>query len=135
MNTVILIGRLTKDVELRYTANEVPVATFTIAVNREYKNANGEYETDFINLVAFQQSAKLLSEYTHKGDLIGVKGRIQTRNYEDDKGKHYITEVLVEKITFLSQNKKEKVEEKKQKEDPYKEFGEIVENDNMELPF
>lgn len=111
MNTVILIGRLTKEVELRYTEKELPIANFTIAINRDYKNENGEYETDFINCVAFQQSAKLMGEYTHKGDLIGVKGRLQTRNYEDKEGKkHYITEVIAERITFLQAKKEEKNE-------------------------
>ena len=107
-NIVILIGRLTKEVELRYTEKELPIANFTIAINREYKNENGEYETDFINCVAFQQSAKLMGEYTHKGDLIGIKGKLQTRNYEDKEGKkHYVTEVITERITFLQQKKEE----------------------------
>ena len=115
MNTVILIGRLTKEVELRYTEKELPIANFTIAINRDYKNEKGEYETDFINCVVFQQSAKLMGEYTHKGDLIGIKGRLQTRNYEDKEGKkHYITEVIAERITFL-QTKKE--------DNPYKDMS------------
>ena len=120
MNTVILIGRLTKEVELRYTEKELPIANFTIAINRDYKNENGEYETDFINCVAFQQSAKLMGEYTHRGDLIGVKGRLQTRNYEDKEGKkHYITEVIVERITFL--------QTKKEEDNPYKDMSVKVE--------
>lgn len=107
MNKVILVGRLTKEIEVRYTEKEIPVVNFTVAINRDYKNQNGEYETDFINCIAFQQSAKFMSEYLHKGDLIGVVGKIQTRNYEDEKGKHYITEIIVEKVRALSKAKNE----------------------------
>ncbi len=108
MNKVILVGRLTKEIEVRYTEKEIPVVNFTVAINRDYKNQNGEYETDFINCIAFQQNAKFMSEYLHKGDLIGVVGKIQTKNYEDKEGKkHYITEVIVERITSLQNKKKE----------------------------
>ena len=108
MNYVVLAGRLTKDVDLRNTSNNKIVGSFTLAVQRYFKNADGVYEADFINCVVFGKSAETLSEYTEKGDLIGVNGRIQTRNYEDDKGKkHYITEVVVEKISFLQQKKKD----------------------------
>ena len=127
MNKVFLIGRLTKDIELKYTEKETPIVSFTLAVNRDYKNKNGEYEADFINCIAFQQSAKFMSEYLHKGDLIAIEGKIQTRNYENEKGKHYITEIITEKVRALSQTKKEN--------DPYKEMGNKVEQDNMELPF
>lgn len=129
-NTVILIGRLTKNIEIRYTEKEMPIGNFTIAINRQYKNINGEYETDFINCVVYSQIAKTMAEYTVKGDLIGVKGRLQTRTYEDKEGKkHYITEVIAEKITFL-QNKK--------KEEPKIIDGKtpiVVDTEQFELPF
>lgn len=107
MNTVILIGRLTKDCELKYTANETPVATFSIAVNRDYKNDKGEYEADFINCKVFGSIAETVSKYSKKGDLLGVSGRIQTGSYEKDGHKVYTTEVICKKITFLQQKKEE----------------------------
>lgn len=107
-NTVILVGRLTKNIEVRYTQNEKAIGNFTLAVQRQNKNDKGEYEADFINCVAFEQGAKYLEKYSTKGDVLGIKGRIQSRNYEDKEGKkHYITEVVVEKVTILSSKKKE----------------------------
>ena len=107
MNKIILTGRLTKDLELRYTENNKAIGTFSIAINRDYKNDNGEYETDFINCVVFNQIAETMSKYTHKGDLIGIIGRLQSRTYEDKENKkHYVVEVMVEKVEFL-QTKKE----------------------------
>ena len=146
MNKVCLIGRITKDPEIRYTANDIAVATFSLAVNRTFKNADGEYEADFINCVAFRNSAELLSKYVYKGDQLGIEGHIQTRNYDDKDGKKvYVTEVLVDSLDFL-QNKREQSNDTKITEtttqaateavDPYKDFGEIVENDdNLDLPF
>lgn len=107
MNTVILIGRLTKDCELKYTTNETPVATFSIAVNRDCKNDKGEYEADFINCKVFGSIAETVSKYSKKGDLLGVSGRIQTGSYEKEGHKVYTTEVICKKITFLQQKKEE----------------------------
>lgn len=110
MNQTILIGRITKDLELRTTTNGIAVSQFTIAVNREVKNANGNYDTDFINCIAFRKQAELLCKYCKKGDLTCVKGRIQTRSYDGQDGtKKYITEVIADKITFLSTKPKEEV--------------------------
>ena len=96
INTVILTGRLTKDIELRRTTSGKTCTSFTLAVNRN------KQETDFINCVAWDKVAELLERYTHKGFQIGVEGRIQTRNYDDRNGKKvYITEVLVNSISFL----------------------------------
>ena len=140
INSVILIGRLTRNIELRYTSNEKAVGNFTLAVNRKYKDSEGNYPTDFIDCVIFGNGAETLSKYTHKGDLLGVEGSIQKRQYEDKEGnKHYATEIMIEKYTFLQTNKKSETtqtatQETKQN-DPYKEFGEIVENENLELPF
>lgn len=111
MNIVIMIGRITKDIEVRYTEKSLAVSNFTIAVRKDYKNVNGEYESDFINCVSFGNIAEYLQKYSNKGDLVGIKGRLQTRKYEDKEGnKKYITEVLVEKVTSLS-SKKEKQNE------------------------
>ena len=106
INTAILTGRLTKDAELKYTGTGTAVASFTLAVDRTFKNANGEKETDFINVVAWRKTAETLATYTKKGSLIGVQGRIQTRNYEGNDGKRvYVTEVLADSFTFLESKK------------------------------
>lgn len=138
INQVLLVGRLTRNIEVRYTSSEKAVGNFTLAINRRFKNQNGEYETDFIDCVIFGKQAETMAQYTKKGDLIGVEGSIQKRAYEDKKGnKRYTTEIMVEKITFLQTNKKsETTQTATQENDPYKDFGEIVENENsLELPF
>lgn len=102
MNVVTLVGRLTKDPELKHTPNGVAVANFTVAVNRPFRNQQGEQEADFINCVAWRKPAENLANFQKKGSLIGVEGSIQTRNYEGQDGKTvYVTEVLVRNITFL----------------------------------
>ena len=102
MNRVVLVGRLTKDPDLRYTPNGVPVATFTLAVNRNFSNQQGERETDFINCVVWRKPAENVANFLKKGSLAGVDGRIQTRNYEGQDGKRvYVTEVLAESVQFL----------------------------------
>jgi single-strand DNA-binding protein len=102
MNRVVLVGRLTKDPELRYTPNGVPVATFTLAVNRTFTNQQGEREADFINCVIWRKPAENVANFLKKGSLAGVDGRIQTRNYEGQDGKRvYVTEVQAESVQFL----------------------------------
>ena len=106
MNKVILIGRLTKETELRKTSNDLSVVANTIAVNRRMKNQAGEYEADFINFVAFGATANLIAQYFKKGDRIGLEGRIQTRSYENQEGNRvYVTEVIVDNIEFLQDKK------------------------------
>ncbi|WML50381.1 single-stranded DNA-binding protein [Neobacillus sp. PS3-34] len=102
MNRVVLVGRLTKDPELRYTPNGVPVATFTLAVNRPFSSQSGEREADFINCVVWRKPAENVANFLKKGSLAGVDGRIQTRNYEGQDGKRvYVTEVQAESVQFL----------------------------------
>jgi single-strand DNA-binding protein len=102
MNKVVLVGRLTKDIELRYTQKGTAVASFTIAIDRRFKNQSGEKETDFINCVAWGAQGETASKYVGKGSQIGVCGRIQTRSYEaNDGGKRYVTEVVCEEIEFM----------------------------------
>lgn len=106
MNKAILIGRLTKNPEIRYTSNNVPCCTFTLAVSRDYTNQEGQREADFINIQVWKNQAENCSKYLTKGSLISVIGRIQTRSYDNEKGeKRYITEVLAEKIKFLDTKK------------------------------
>ncbi|VHJ43293.1 single-stranded DNA-binding protein [Streptococcus pyogenes] len=102
INNIVLVGRMTKDAELRYTASQVAVATFTLAVNRRFKEQNGEREADFINCVIWRQSAENLANWAKKGALIGVTGRIQTRNYENQQEQCvYVTEVVAESFQML----------------------------------
>ncbi|EII2061293.1 single-stranded DNA-binding protein [Listeria monocytogenes] len=102
MNRVVLVGRLTKDPELRYTPAGLAVATFTLAVNRAFTNQNGEREADFIQCVVWRKPAENVANFLKKGSLAGVDGRIQTRNYEDNDGKRvFVTEVVAETVQFL----------------------------------
>lgn len=102
INRVVLVGRLTKDPEFRTTQNDVSVATFTLAVNRNFKNKNGEQQADFINVVVFRQQAENVNNYLSKGNLAGVDGRIQSRSYENKEGQRvYVTEVLADSVQFL----------------------------------
>ncbi|EAD1733370.1 single-stranded DNA-binding protein [Listeria monocytogenes] len=102
MNRVVLVGRLTKDPELRYTPAGVAVATFTLAVNRTFTNQQGEREADFIQCVVWRKPAENVANFLKKGSMAGVDGRIQTRNYEDSDGKRvFVTEVVAESVQFL----------------------------------
>lgn len=108
INNVTVVGRLTRAVDLRYTSNGTAYASFTLATDRPFKNQNGEKETDFINCVMWRKPAENLANYTKKGSLIGVEGRIQTRNYENEQGQRvYVTEVLAERFSFLESAKKD----------------------------
>ena len=101
MNKAILMGRLTRDPELRYTQSNVPVATFTVAVDRRFKNQSGEREADFINCVAWRQQAEFVSKWFTKGRMIAVIGSIQTRKYTDKDGNNRTaTEVIADEISF-----------------------------------
>ncbi|WP_078556378.1 single-stranded DNA-binding protein [Bacillus alkalicellulosilyticus] len=102
INRVILVGRLTKDPELRYTPNGVAVANFTLAVNRPFSNQQGDREADFINCIIWRKQAENVANFLKKGSLAGVDGRIQTRSYDNNEGKRvYITEVVAESVQFL----------------------------------
>lgn len=102
INSTVLVGRLTRDPELKYTGNNVAVASFSLAVNRNFKDANGERETDFINCVIWRQQAENLANWAKKGALIGITGRIQTRSYENQQGQRvYVTEVVAENFQML----------------------------------
>lgn len=102
INNVTLIGRLTRDAELRYTPNNIATAQFNIACNRNFKNANDEYGADFINCVMWREQAERFCNWTRKGMLVGIVGRIQTRNYENQQGQRvYVTEVVAENFQIL----------------------------------
>jgi len=107
LNQTVIVGRIVKEPELRETENGNKVTNITLAVPRSFKNSNGEYDTDFIPCVLWRGVAESATEYCHKGDLIGVKGRIQTRNFEQDESYHQVIELVAEKVTFLSSKIKE----------------------------
>lgn len=101
MNKANLIGRLTKEPELRLTANQKPYCNFTLAIDRKFKDANGQRQADFINCVAWNATAQFISKYFHKGSKIAICGSIQTRTYDKNGQKQYITEVFAEEAEFV----------------------------------
>ena len=105
LNQAVLVGRIVADPELRETDNGSKMSKITLAVPRSFKNSDGNYDTDFISCVLWQGVAENTVEYCRKGDLVGIKGHIQTRSYEVEDEKKYVTEVIAEKVTFLSSKK------------------------------
>ncbi len=102
INRVVLVGRLTKDVELRTTTSNIPVCSFTIAIDNRVAKNSSEKTASFINCVAWQNTAKLISDYCRKGSLVGIEGRLQTRSYEAKDGRKVtLTEVICDSVTFL----------------------------------
>ena len=102
MNKIILVGRLTKDPEVRTTSAGFNTVNFTVAVNRNFKNKDGNYDADFLPCVAFRQTADFISKFFKKGSMISLDGRVQTRNYDaQDGSKRYVTEVVVENVEFV----------------------------------
>ena len=117
INNTVLVGRLTKDVDLRYTQSNVAVATFTLAVNRTFKNENGDREADFINCVMWRQQAENLANLAKKGAVIGVTGRIQTRSYDNQQGQRvYVTEVVAEQFQLLESRNSQSQSQGQQKQ-------------------
>ena len=102
LNQTVIVGRLVSDPELRETDNGNKVTNVTIAIPRSFKNINGEYDTDFVSCVLWKGIAESTANYCKKGDLVGVKGRLQTREYETDNEKRKVVELVAEKVTFLS---------------------------------
>ena len=112
LNQIVLVGRLTKDPELKVTEQGTKMSTITLAVPRNYKNAEGEYDTDFLDCVLWTGVAENTSEYCKSGDMLGIKGRVQTRLIENDDGSRTKrTEIIAEKVTFLSSKSKNKEEQ------------------------
>ncbi len=106
MNNIVLVGRTTKNIELKQNKNNTNYVQFTLAVNRPFKDEQGQQQADFINCVAWNKTAETISNYVSKGTMIGVEGRLQTRSYDNEAGiRQYITEVLVNRFTFLESKK------------------------------
>jgi single-strand DNA-binding protein len=154
MNKVVLIGRLTKDPELRYTQSNIANTTFSIAVDRQYTTQEGKKETDYINIVVWRKQAENVKKYCLKGHLVAVSGSIQTRTYDDKDGKKvYVTEVIADNVQFLESKKVEQQEsvqavegnghyqesnttlEEPSGDEPYIEFGANIELNDDDLPF
>ncbi len=151
MNKALLIGRLTRDPELKYTNNNIPVATFTLAINRPFSNQGGEKQTDFINIVVWRKQAETAKNYISQGSLVAVEGRIQTRSYDAQDGtKRYITEIVADNIQFLESKKQSQMRTKSDEatdfnkndasninieKDPFADFGSNIEISDDELPF
>lgn len=149
MNNVTLVGRITKDPELRTIANGTATCNFTVAVNRTFASSNGEREADFINCVIWRKQAENLCKYCTKGSLVGVTGRIQTRSYDGQDGqKRYVTEVVADNVTFLGSKNSgsndfasqdnfvnNPIETTDVAEDPFKDFGSEVVLSDDDLPF
>ena len=135
MNKVILTGRLTKEIEVEMTSNNKTYIKNSIAVKNDFKNAEGNYDSEFINIVVWGNTAEYLSKYAEKGMKVAIEGRFTTRSYDKSDGtKGYVTEVVCNNIELLN-NKKEKVEtaslsEETQESDPFAEFGEQMEIDD-----
>ena len=130
MNKFIGIGRLTNNNELKETNNGKYYVKNSLAIKNDFKNANGQYDTEFVNIVIWGKSAEILVNYSSKGSLVAIEGRLTTRDYDKNDGtKGYITEVICERIKLL-ENKKENNNETEKSYDPYSEFGEQIEEDN-----
>ena len=149
MNKAIIIGRLTRDPEMRTTTSGINSTTFTVAVSRNYTNLNGERETDFLNCVAWRKQAENIAKYCTKGSQVAVEGRIQTRSYDAQDGtKRYVTEIIADNVTFLGAKGSNVISDNNFvgdsaisdiattdiSEDPYKDFGEVAISDD-DLPF
>ncbi|HIR49138.1 MAG TPA: single-stranded DNA-binding protein [Candidatus Faecimonas gallistercoris] len=161
MNKVFLIGRLTRDPELRYTGSNTAVASFSLAVNRNFTNANGEREADFINIVVWRKQAENVKNYLSQGSQVAIDGRIQTRTYDDQNGqRRYVTEVVADNVEFLgskgsSNNNNASMSQKSSEasptpydfgtnnepkgtdvdSNPFADFGSSIEISDDELPF
>lgn len=143
INRTVLVGRLTKDPELRSTPNGVNVGTFTLAVNRTFTNAQGEREADFINVVVFKKQAENVERYLSKGSLAGVDGRLQTRSYENKDGQRvFVTEVVADSVQFLEpksnnqqQNNSYNAPQNRQQNNPFANANGPIEISSDDLPF
>ena len=153
INSVCLTGRLTKDSDLRYTSEGTATATFSLAVNRQFTNQAGEREADFINCVIWRKSAENFANFTRKGSLVGITGRIQTRNYENKQGQRvYITEIVVDNFSLLESrgahdnsnnsggqqhqgNNQQNSSGNHQSADPFDSAGESINISDDDIPF
>jgi len=134
MNKIILVGNVCNEIEIRYTSNNTPVASFTIAVNRNHTKEDGTKDTDFINIVVWNKRAENVKNYLDKGSKVGISGRLQVRKYQNERGENrYVTEVVADEVEFLNSKKPEEkpvavqnnqtLEEKVNSNKPYEDFA------------
>ena len=154
INNVVLVGRVVKELDLKYTSSGTAVGTFSLAVNRQFTNQAGEREADFISCVIWRKSAENMANFTTKGSLVGITGRIQTRNYDNQQGQRvYVTEVVADSFTLLEpkqtteQRPRESTRERQQEQkrsnyndfnntpDPFGGHGEPYDVSDDSLPF
>lgn len=141
LNNVNLCGRLTRDIDLRYTQAGKAVGSFSLAVNRNFKNDKGDYEADFINCTIWGKSAENLANFVSKGSLVNISGRLNTRNYDNKQGqKVYVTEVIVEHFDLLDSKSESKKasntgDKNRQSKDPFANSGQPIDIDDSMLPF
>lgn len=142
INRTVLTGRLTKDPDLKYTSSGTAVVSFTLAVNRQFTNQQGEREADFINCTAWRKTAETLANYTHKGSLIGIDGRIQTRSYDNQQGqKVFVTEIVADSFSFLESKSQAPNQQaahqhtNQQQTDPFKSNSNQIDITDGDLPF
>ena len=142
INQVSLVGRLTRDPELRYTANGIGVCNFSIAVNRPFKNQSGENEADFLNVTVWRKQAEHVANYMKKGSLVGIEGSLRSRRYEKDGQQVYVVDVQADRVAFLEQKGKNTTQQQKPQneasspnDDPFKGAGESIDIDSDDLPF
>ncbi|KAA9369482.1 single-stranded DNA-binding protein [Lactobacillus mulieris] len=150
INRVILVGRLTKDINLTQTKSNISVGLFTLAVNRQYSKDKEHRDADFISCIAWRKAAEILAQYTHKGSRIGIDGRIQTRNYEDKNGQRvYVTEVVVDNFELLDSKSEQattstpvaqaqtttQAQPAQQAPDPFADGGDTIDISDDDLPF
>ena len=141
INRTVLVGRLTKDPELKYTPSGIPMARFTLAVNRPFSNQQGEKEADFINCIAWRKQAENLSNYMKKGNMVGIEGRIQTGSFEGQDGKRvYTTDVIADSIQFLEargggNSSQGQQNYNRMNEDPFANSKGPIEVNDDDLPF
>ena len=140
MNKILITGRTTADIELRQLTSGTSAIEFSFAVKRAFKNANGEYDSDFFNCVAFSKTAETISRFVKKGDMLGIEGRLQTRSYTNKEGRKInVTEIIVENFEFLQSKKSEEptTENVNTDVDPFKapQWEEINPSEDGDLPF
>lgn len=136
INRAILTGRLTKDPELRYTQSGLAVVSFNLAVDRQFKNDKNEREADFISVVMWRKSAENFANFTHKGSLVGIDGRIQTRNYENQQGNRvYVTEVVADNFSLLEPRNSNQGQQGPQQTTSANNNGQPIDISNSDLPF
>src|SRR5690625_1547979 len=136
LNRVVLIGRLTKDPELRYSNSGTATCSFTLAVERPFTNQQGEREADFIQIVTWRKLAETCANYLAKGRLTAVEGRVQVRHFDNNEGRRiYVTEIVADNVRFLESGRQQQNQQQSQSNDPFVGDGKPIDISDADLPF